>query len=423
MTYHNAIKYIKTAPTTDPNEGTITNRISVLCEALGNPQKKIKYIRLAGNNGKTVCARMLISILNNSGITNGCLSMPVYDDVKDNIRINGEPVSMEEIISYVERLCAAVASINQSAEEGATPFKPTVNEIMICLALLAFTDHDCKLCIIESDHNSEDPSRFMYAPIAAIICGRIPDSDVKEINKIRSYICRGVKEIISAPQNQEAYKIISDTCFSVNCRLTLPAKNRFSITKLSLRGSEFTYKDNVYSLRICGKFQTMNAMIAIETAEMLTRHGYAITRENIQNGLAVVVTPCKFEVLAISPTIIADSTYAPIAIGAVCDSLADFKEITGTRIRLCLPSGELIDHFVSALVGRGHNIEKISILKPDNGDTSEYKYSFPTHSFGLVKKVVKNALEGLDNDCTLLISGPANFTRTVRYELLDTLGF
>ena len=63
MTYHNAIKFIKNAPNVSPKEDSASERILALCNALGNPQKRIKYIRLAGSNGKTVCARMLISIL------------------------------------------------------------------------------------------------------------------------------------------------------------------------------------------------------------------------------------------------------------------------------------------------------------------------------------------------------------------------
>ena len=63
MTYHNAVKFIKNAPNITPKDSSASERIAKLCDALGNPQKRIKYIRLAGSNGKTVCARMMISIL------------------------------------------------------------------------------------------------------------------------------------------------------------------------------------------------------------------------------------------------------------------------------------------------------------------------------------------------------------------------
>lgn len=422
MTYHNAIKFIKNAPNVTPKDSSASNRILKLCSALGNPQKRIKYIRLAGSNGKTVCAKMIISILNKAGISNGCLSMPIHSEIRENVRINGEPISMEETVAYVEQICHAVSSINSESDSEVQVFRPTAHEILLCVSLLAFANHSCSLCIIEGDHNGEDPSRFIPAPFAAVICGRIPSGEKEEIIKIRSYICRGIREIISAPQNQEAYKIISDTCVTANCRLTLPARNKLNISSLNLGGTKFEYKDNEYSLRLCGKFQTTNALVAIESAEMLSRCGYKISTEDIKSGLASVVAPCKFEILSLSPTIIADSTHTAIAIGAVCDSLAEFKDMTGTNIRLCLPEGELIEEYIEALNSRGYSIQKISVLE-NLTEEENLEYSLPISLCKTVKATAKDALAGLEKSDILLISGPSNFTMKLRYELLAILGF
>lgn len=425
MTYHNAIKFIKAAPNITPKDHSAYDRIHTLCDALGNPQKKIKYIRLAGSNGKTVCAGMLLSILNKAHIANGCLSMPIYSEIRDNIMINGEPISMDETVEYVSAVKAAVDQINSDAQKSDRIFHPTAHEILLCMALLAFVSHKCSICIIESDHKGEDPSRFLPAPFAAVICGSIPigDRDKQDINKIRSYICHGVREIISAPQNTDAYKIIADTCFSVNCRLTIAAKNNIDIQHLTLRGTEFTYKDNEYALRVCGKFQTVNAVVAIESADMLSRLGYKISKENIRDGLYNVTAPCKFEIISLSPTIIADSTHTPIAIEAICESLADFKEITGTRINLCLPDGELIDQYVNALAKQGYTVEKISALEIEDLSQEHSEIRSCLSLSKTAKATAKAALAELNNRSTLLISGPSNFTRQIRYELLKILGF
>jgi len=421
MTYHNAIKFIKNAPNITPKDSSASERISKLCAALGNPQKRIKYIRLAGSNGKTVCARMLISILNKAQIKNGCLSMPIGSEIRENIKINGEPISIDETVSYVEEISRAVTQINAEADESSTSFRPTAHEILLCMSLLAFVYHSCALCIIESDHKGEDPSRFIGSPFAAVICGRIPSSEKQEISKIRSYIHRGIREIISAPQNQEAYKVISDTCASVNCRLSLPQRTKFKINNLTLRSTLFSYKGVEYSMRLCGRFQTNNALVAIESAEMLTRCGYKISADMIHEGIASVSAPCKFEVLSLYPTIIADSTHTPIAIGAVCDSLCEFKEVTGTRIKLCLPDGELIQQYIDALEKRGYSIESISALQLTEDEKG--KYSLPVVHHKTAKSTAKHALSQLDSDSVLLISGPNNFTVKMRYEILGILGF
>ena len=399
-------------------------RILTLCNALGNPQKKIRYIRLAGNNGKTVCARMLISILNKAGIVNGCLSMPIYEDIRDNVRINGEPISMAKTVEYVSAIKDAVYAINEESGNEGEVFMPTAHEILLCMSLLAFVDHKCALCMIESDQASEDPSRFLPSPFAAVICGSMPseDKDKKDIFKIRSYICRGIREIVCAPQNTEAYKMIADTCYTVNCRLTLAVKNNVHVTRLTLGRTDFSYKENDYSLHVCGQFQTINAAVAIESADMLTRCGYVISKENIKDGLWAFTAPCKFEILSVSPTIIADSTHTPIAIEAVCDSLADFKDMTGTRIRLCLPEGELPPMFAQALESRGYTVEKLSLLATDS-DEEVAELTIPTNVLPSAKSAAKDALAELDTGSILLISGPSNFTRAMRHQMLAILGF
>jgi dihydrofolate synthase/folylpolyglutamate synthase len=426
MTYHNAVKYVKNAPNLTPKNSAVSDRISVLSKALGNPQRHIKYIRLAGSNGKTICARMLTSILNEASISSGCFSMPIHEEIRDNIRINGEPISMDEAVVYISAVRDAVVKINADEESGFEGrFAPTAHEILLFAAILAFNAHKCSVCIIEGDHTGEDPSRFLaVSPFSAIICGIIPSSNKKEILRIRSYISRGMREIVAAPQDEKAFSIIQETCASAGCRPTQANVSGINITRLALGGTDFTYKDNSYSLQVCGKFQTANAIIAIESANMLKRCGYKIEQDHITNGLALVKAPCKFEIISAFPTIIADSTYAPVAIEAICDSLADFKSITGTHIRLCLPDGELIPQYITALRERAYTIDKISALIIEGvGEEERGECDVPFTLSKTYKLAAKDALSGLDGSSILLISGPSNFTEALRHQLLSILGF
>lgn len=426
MTYYNAVKYVRSAPNVTPKNSAVSDRIGALCKALGNPLRHLKYVRLAGSNGKTICARMLTSILNKADIPNGCLSMPIHEEIRDNIRINGEPISMEEAVEYISAVRSAVALINADEENGFDGhFAATAHEILLFAAILAFNAHKCSVCLIESDHKGEDPSRFLpSSPFAAVICGIIPSNNRREVLRIRSYVSKGMHEIVAAPQDEKAFSVLQETCASVGCRPTQANISGVSITRLALGGTDFTYKGNSYSLQVCGKFQTANAIIAIESANMLRRYGHRIDQKHIADGLAAVKAPCKFEILSAFPTIIADSTYAPVAIEAVCDSLADFRDITGSRIRLCLPDGELIPQYISALQERGYDIDKISALMLEGiGEEERGRTDIPLTLSKTAKLTAKDALAGLDPNCILLISGPNNFTFSLRRHLLDILGF
>ena len=424
MTYHNAIKYIKNAPNVTPKNSSARERIESLFKALGDPQKKIKYIRLAGSNGKSVCAHMMTSVLNSANILSGCLTMPLLSDLRENIKIGGVPLSIDDTVYFTEKVSRAVAAINENIKANSPDtkaiFAPTSHEIMLCIAMLAFCEKSCRLVLIESDHSTEDPSRFLSTPLSTIICGAIPSDDNEEIAKIRSYIQRGITEIISVPQNPDAFAVIAKTCHNANCRLTISMPTNAKISSLNLRGTIFTYKGNEYKLKICGRFQVTNAILAIESSKMLIRNKFKITNQNIIDGLSSTSLPSKFEIISISPTIIIDSTHTPIAIEMVSDSMAELKSFTGNKVRLCLTDEELCPQYTDALLQRGYEIESIiSLPSPDEDVAHDTAISICKTP----KLAAKKVLTDISDDLILLVSGRSDLAEKIRYEMLSIMGF
>ncbi len=411
MTYVNAVKHIKSAP-----DKKSTGALLRMLARLGSPQKRIKYIRLAGSNGKTVCAEMLGSVLTSAGYRVGCLRMPLRDEPRDNVCIGGKPISMDEFARYTEIVRGAE---KQVTDDENVALEPVGAEILLCIALLAFIDKKCEICIIESDHFGIDPSVQLPPPFAAVICGTIPCNSASEISRIRSYICRGIEEIVSVPQDNDAYKIISDTCYTAGCRLTLPNKSAIEVGHITFTKTCFSYKNRNYSLRLCGRFQIYNAVLVLEVIEMLIRKGFVIDDDAIARGFARLTIPAKFEVVSVNPLMIIDSTHSPVAIGIVCDALADFRDISSDRVRLCLPDNVLVDAYVKALTERGYTIEKVVAPMGEYTQTDEY----PILTCKTKKMIVKKILEDLSKDTVLLVSGDHTFVSAVRYELLAAMGY
>jgi len=272
MTFHNAQKYILNSPD-DLQDSSHGSNLKKLWSMLGNPQRSIKYIRLAGSNGKTVCSEMLMSAYKDSDFKIGCLTTTLRTDLRDNIYINGKHLSYDEMAQYTEQIYRVATALNKSRivvessaddDKDKEEFILTKQDILLTISLLAFKENECDFCIIESDHKHTDPTVFLPHPFTVAICGAIPCNNRDDIGMIRTYVCHGIEEIISAPQDQEAYKIISDSCAAVNCRLTIPAKSELEIKKLSLSGSEFTYRSKDYKLSLCGKFQINNAVFMLQ---------------------------------------------------------------------------------------------------------------------------------------------------------------
>ena len=99
MTYHNAVKYIKNAANPVRTEGSSV-KLNYLCSLLGEPHRRLNYIRMAGSNGKTICSAMLSSVLAKAGYDACTLNMSISDDPRDNIRLNTHPVSIPEFTIF-----------------------------------------------------------------------------------------------------------------------------------------------------------------------------------------------------------------------------------------------------------------------------------------------------------------------------------
>ena len=401
MTYLNAKKYIASLPLEEQEE-VAGSRLRRVLDALGNPQKGLKYVTLTGSNGKSVCAEMLLAVYNDSSYTVGGMFSANLKDPRRSVRIGGEVLSMDAAAELVAKIRATVQELNtQKEDEQEPPIQLSRSEIFLCMALLAFRDADCRLCFVESDLQGSDVTRFLPPPMGAVICGAIPHDDRDEMQSIRQTIRHGIREIVSAPQNLESHTLIANTCASIQCRLTVPTRSEIQIGRLTLRSTEFSYQGTSFRLGLCGKFQITNATVVLETLSMLERMGFPVSEEQKTRGLANLRIPGKFEVLSSSPTIIADSTHARVAIGTVLESLDDFRTVIGTSIRLLLPDGALTEPYLETLGEMGYDVRKVILLSD----------------------ALKSALDSLSPDEILLISGPDDFTQEIRYDLLQILGF
>ena len=447
MTYHNAVKYISCAPRETQTKHSF-DRLSYLAELLGGPHKRVNYIHLAGSNGKTICSALLSSVLTRSGYNVCSLNMSELSDPKENIRHNALPLSVAELTEAISAVAEAYRLMKLNVEaarvsrgedgevaeeyravpaslvNGELPIEATRCELLLLAALYFYKSRGCDICIIESYHNLSDPSLFLRPPSAAVICGAIPSTDRAQISKIKTYIRRGTNEVISAPQDSYAYKVIADTCAAAGCRFSVPVKSVLTVKQLSLIGTSFVYGGKDYRLSLCGRFQTVNAITVIETLKALRRSGYNISYEAEKDGICEVKLRSRFEVISVNPTIIADSTYKHEAVEAVCESLFDFSEVTGRTLRLCLPhDASLIEKYLEMLRSRGYKVTHIYTVG-ESGDGAKLQTVSPSPTvLTTPKNAAKRMLAELSTDEILLVSGRYSFTDKIRLEILRAMEF
>ena len=256
MTYHNALKYLASAPTY-AQEDRPNERLRYLLFLLHDPHKTMRYLRLAGSSGKTICGTMLSEIFQRTELSVGTVVTSEDKDPRLAIRVGTKSISMEQVCHYFSQIHAMVVALKKSVTEqnqteadaketvdraenehppipesiadGTVPFEPTASEIILMAALLYFRDQNCSLCVIESNHKGVDPSVALPTPLSVVICGTVPKGDTAELAYVQRYVQNGIREIVSAPQDGDAYRWLSNACASVHCRLSIPVKASFQL--------------------------------------------------------------------------------------------------------------------------------------------------------------------------------------------------
>jgi dihydrofolate synthase/folylpolyglutamate synthase len=280
-----------------------------LMEELGNPQEKYPIIHVAGTKGKgSVCA-LCASALQAAGYTVGLYTSPHLLDYTERIRINGEPISHEQLVELVEEIKPAVAKIP----------KLTTFEITTALGLLAFAKNDVNAAVIEVGLGGRLDATNIVMPKVSVITSLSYDHMAvlgETLAKIAGEKAGIIKEgvpVVSAPQKEEALQVLERVAKLNGSTIALIGKDvNFQRLSLSLEGQTFRLSSSLFpplldfTLPLLGLNQVENAATAFAA---LKASELRISDNAIQKGFAEVKWPARFEVVRRGPPVILDSAH------------------------------------------------------------------------------------------------------------------
>ena len=317
MNYTEAHKYIKTLTARGIMPGLKT--MSRLCSALGDPQKNLKIIHIAGTNGKGSAGSFISEILMCAGFTAGRYISPAVENPREIIQFNGNPISEDE---YAE-----CADIVKQACEKLFPLGifPTAFEFETAMAFVFFYRKKCGFCIIECGLGGLlDATNVIDTPEAAVITSISMDhsaylgNSLAEIALNKSGIIKDGGTVFSAIQSKEAADVIYKACAKKKAELHICQEP--DIVDTNINGTIFNYK-NIRNLEIKlpGIFQPDNAALALECCAKL-----GIDEKFIRQGLLKASWKYRFEVTEGSPYWIYDGAHNPGAAYALRCSLDEY---------------------------------------------------------------------------------------------------
>ena len=287
------------------------NRIKGLLKAVGNPEKSLKFVHIAGTNGKGSMAQMFSEIFIDAGYTTGLFTSPYIIEYNDRIQVNGKNISDDEL----ERISDEVRKVVENLT-GDTDFSQF--EITQAIAFLYFAKMQCDVVVLETGVGGLlDSTNVIENPLVSVIGSVSYDHTAilgDTLEQIATQKAGIIKPhcpcVLSAGNDMAVIKTVREKAMDCESQLVIPNLYLCKAEKWDVFGCEFFYKGEKYATSMGGLHQISNAITVIEAIKFPAEH-MKISLDNIKNGLKKATVPARVQVISKSPLTILDGGHNP----------------------------------------------------------------------------------------------------------------
>ena len=313
MNYNETLNYIHSLGAFSHKAGL--ERITAVCQRLGNPQNDFKSIHIAGTNGKGSVNTFVSSTLKEAGYKVGAFVSPYIVDFCERIQINGEYISHDDLCRLSQKVIDTGVALTEF-------------EFITAVGFLYFSENKIDVAVLETGLGGRfDATNVIDSPLVSVITKIGLDHTAilgDTVEKIAAEKCGIIKNnavVTSLTQPQSAFEVISSYAQNV----ITPNQNDLTDINVSVLGNSFCYKNENYKTNLGGAYQIENALIAIET---LKNCGLEISTTSIKQGLEQAFIPARLEVVSKMPLIVIDGAHNPDGADVLCKVLAQHQNIT-----------------------------------------------------------------------------------------------
>lgn len=313
-----ALDWLQSLPRLSGEPGL--DRMKALLAALGDPQKRGRYVHIAGTNGKGSVAAFTANILQKAGFKTGLTISPYVLDFRERFQIDGQMIPPETL----ERLAAKVRAAAETLAETPVQF-----EAVTALALCWFDEEHCDVAVLETGLGGRfDATNAVENTLVAAITRidldhtELLGDTVEKIAAEKAGIVKpGCIAVTYPVQEKEALQAIAAACIREKADLVAPEAEDIHLRRGGLFENRMEYGGYEVNLALPGAHQACNAAMAIEIALALWRQGLDIPDEAILEGLEATRFPARIEVLRRQPLVLLDGSHNPAGAAALAATL------------------------------------------------------------------------------------------------------
>lgn len=423
MNYNEALDYINDKDKFGSRLGL--DSIGSLLENLGNPQDGLKFIHLAGTNGKGSTSAYLSSCLMEAGYRVGLFTSPFLERFNERIVLNGKDIPDSDMGSLTAKIRKAA---NKMVEDGLE--HPTTFEIVTALAFLYYEQEKPDYVVLEVGLGGRFDSTNIIKESLASVITTIDFDHINELGdtlgKIAYQKAGIIKQgglVISYPQDEEVVEVLKDVSKEMKAEL-LFSTDAIKIKEENDYGSKFDYKYGKTELKdmktsMIGEYQIFNASLAITTLLVLRDKNLVnITDEEIYEGILKTKWKGRLEVLKRDPIFLIDGAHNPQGVENLSKALELFdyrKLILGVSIL----KDKDVDTMLSSLIPLADTVIATEINMPRKLLASDLGEKIKTYDKEVyveadIKKAILKAIEIADKDDMIVFGGSLYLIGEVR---------
>ncbi|MBR1702417.1 MAG: bifunctional folylpolyglutamate synthase/dihydrofolate synthase [Lachnospiraceae bacterium] len=374
MTYREAMEYIESLQFCGIVPGL--DSIRELCRRLGNPQDTLKFVHIAGTNGKGSVLAYISTVLKVAGYRVGRYISPTIFEYRERIQVNERKISQKDLCTGMELVRQACLEMTAEGLPQPTPF-----EVETALAFWYFSLKNCDIVVLETGMGGLMDATNLITTTQVAVLASISMDHMKflgnTLDRIAEQKAGIMKEgclAVTAKQKPEAMEAIRRMAAQKHCELYVA--DRTSISNIR-RGSgkylerqRFDYKNSNGStckdleIHLAGSVQPENALLAIEAIHALQKKGFSVSEQALRQGLAQTVWKGRFSVIARKPLFVVDGAHNEDAARKLAESI----EFYFTNKRIIYIMGVLRDKEYEKVIAwtQKYADQIITITPPEN---------------------------------------------------------
>lgn len=299
-------------------------RMEALMEAMGNPQQQLRFVHVAGTNGKGSTCSLLSSALTQAGYCTGLYTSPFVGCFNERMQVNGKNITDDELTALTDE----VRLFADAMEDHPTEF-----EIVTALAFLFFLRKKCDIVVLEVGLGGRlDATNIIQPPLLSVITSIGLDhvaelgNSLVQIAKEKAGVIKPGSEVVLAaglaPEAEAELEEEAQRCGAVVHKASMA---RFTSEHARLGGQTFRWDGAIQlSMPLAGEYQKINAATALTALEVLGKMGFSVGQQALRDGFAAARWPARLELLHKEPVFMLDGGHNLQGVQVLAQSLKSF---------------------------------------------------------------------------------------------------